>query len=202
MPKQTPSQTVGPWFSYGLTPEAYGRVGVATNVLTSDQTSGTRIRLSGQVLDGAGRPVPDALIEIWQANAAGRYAHPADSRDLVPADPAFHGFGRIATGAEGRFAFDTIKPGRVPGPKGSQSNEAQAPHISMIVFARGLLSHLHTRVYFADEAEANAQDPILALVEPARRGTLIAERQDGHGGPAYRLDIHLQGPSETVFFDA
>jgi protocatechuate 3,4-dioxygenase alpha subunit len=198
MPKQTPSQTVGPFFTYGLTPEPYGHRGIASNVLATDKTKGTRIRIEGTVFDGAGAPVTDAVVEIWQADAAGRYPHPADSRAEPKADDRFSGFGRVATDGSGRFSFDTIKPGRVPG----RGNSLQAPHIGLIVLARGMLNHVFSRLYFADEATANAEDPVLGTVDPARRGTLIAQRQPGSGTAVYRLDIRLQGPGETVFFDA
>jgi len=196
--KQTGSQTVGPFFSYALTPEAYGRTALCTNRLTTDQTQGDRIRVRGRVLDGEGNPVADALVEIWQANAAGRYAHGEDGRDDVPADPAFRGFGRAGTDANGAFEFETVKPGRVPG----RGNTLQAPHINVIVFARGMLSHAYTRLYFEDEAAANEEDAVLASIEAGRRPTLVARRQETGGGTVYGFDIVLQGDKETVFFDA
>ena len=190
--KQTPSQTVGPYFAYGLTPGQYGYPlsDLATGNLLDEDTEGKRIRLEGQVFDGAGAPVSDAMIEIWQADGQGRYAHPADGRG---ANVAFKGFGRFGTGteADSRFIFETIKPGSVDG--------EQAPHINLIVFMRGILSHAYTRVYFADEAAANEADPVLALVDPARRATLIAVACEV--GNVYRFDIHMQGEKETVFFD-
>lgn len=198
MPKQTPSQTVGPFFAYGLTPEGYGRRGIAGNLLVTPATLGERIRIEGRVLDGKGQPVNDALIEIWQANAAGRYRHAGDARDAVPLDPSFTGFGRTLTDASGAFRFDTIKPGRVPG----RGNALQAPHIGLIVLARGMPNHAYSRIYFSDEAQANGEDAVLAAVEPGRRKTLIAERRDEAGGGVYRFDIRLQGDDETVFFDA
>lgn len=192
--KQTPSQTVGPYFAYGLTPEQYGYplASIAGPTLTDAETEGQRIRIEGRVLDGEGAPVDDAMIEIWQADARGRYAHPADERS---SNAGFSGFGRVGTGTdpELRYVFETIKPGPV-GP-------GQAPHASLIVFARGLLSHAYTRVYFADEAEANAADPVLASVPAARRDTLIAAREERDGQVVYRFDIVLQGERETVFFD-
>jgi protocatechuate 3,4-dioxygenase, alpha subunit len=194
--KQTPSMTVGPWFSYGLTPEDYGRKGLATGTVAKSGIPGQRLHLSGRVLDGAGQPMPDAMLEIWQANAQGRYAHAADTRAAVPLDAGFSGFGRVSTNAEGGYAFATIKPGRVP----AGGNIMQAPHLNLTVFARGVLSHLYTRIYFSDEAAANGEDPILALVEPARRGTLVAQRATT--GDAYTLDIQMQGANETVFFEA
>jgi protocatechuate 3,4-dioxygenase alpha subunit len=181
----TPSQTVGPFFHSGLDcPDG------AT--LVSEHTLGTRVRIEGVVRDGAGDLVSDAVVEIWQANAAGRYLHPDDHRDL-PVDPAFDGFGRCATDDAGRFAFVTVKPGAVPGPNGS----TQAPHMLVSVLARGLLTRLVTRLYFDDEP-ANVSDPVLALVPQDRRATLIATRS---GDGLYRFDIVLQGERETVFFD-
>jgi protocatechuate 3,4-dioxygenase alpha subunit len=152
---------------------------------------GEAIDLRGRVLDGRGEAVPDAMLELWQANAAGRYASPVDRRDEVPLDPHFIGFGRAATGADGEFHFRTIRPGRVPGADGG----LQAPHIALSVFGRGLLKRLATRVYFADCAE-NAADPILMSVPPERRSTLIAQRR----GNDWWFDIVLQGTGETVFF--
>ncbi len=198
--KQTPSMTVGPWFSYGLTPEDYGRKGLATSVVAGPGVSGQRISLSGCVYDGAGKPVPDAMLEIWQANANGRYAHAADARAAVPLQSGFSGFGRVSTGPDGGYRFDTIKPGRVPASGLGRGNVMQAPHLNLTVFARGLLSHLFTRIYFSDEAAANGEDPVLSLVDTARRGTLIAQR--AATGNGCQLDIHLQGDNETVFFEA
>jgi protocatechuate 3,4-dioxygenase alpha subunit len=136
--------------------------------------------------------VPDAMIEIWQADGEGRYAHPADAR---ASNVRFAGFGRCGTGTdpENRFVFDTIKPGAL--------GDGQAPHLNVIVFMRGMLSHVYTRIYFADEAEANARDPILTSVDEARRHTLIAARETTPAGTVYRLDLRMQGPDETVFFD-
>jgi protocatechuate 3,4-dioxygenase, alpha subunit len=192
--KQTPSQTVGPFFAYGLTPEQYGYPfrSIAGSSLAGDDTPGERIQITGRVLDGDGAPVPDAMIELWQADGLGRYAHPADQRG---SNLRFKGFGRCGTGTdpEHRFVFDTIKPGRV--------GDGQAPHVNLIVFMRGMLTHVYTRIYFADEAEANAHDPVLAGVEEARRGTLIAARETTPAGVVYRLDLRMQGPDETVFFD-
>ena len=148
--------------------------------------------IAGRVHDGEGAPVPDAMIEIWQANAAGRYASVEDAREDVPLDGHFVGFGRAATDPEGVFRFRTIRPGRVPGP----GNSLQAPHIALSIFGRGLLTRLATRLYFAD-GDGNDVDPVLALVPQERRRTLIAERRpDG----TWWLDIHLKGPDETVFF--
>jgi protocatechuate 3,4-dioxygenase alpha subunit len=192
--KQTPSQTVGPFFAYGLTPEQYGYAfrSLAGPDLVEGDTPGERIRIIGRVLDGEGRPVPDAMVEIWQADGEGRYAHPADQRG---SNVRFKGFGRCGTGTdpEHRFAFETIKPGRV--------GDGQAPHVNVIVFMRGMLCHVYTRIYFDDEAEANARDPVLASVEEARRHTLVAVRDTAPGGTVYRFDLRMQGPEETVFFD-
>ena len=188
----TPSQTVGPYFAYGLTPNGkYAWNDAFSNNLVTPDTSGDRIRVEGVVYDGDGVPVPDCMLEIWQADAQGRFADPQDKRALPNA--SFKGFGRCGTGAKGEFAFDTIKPGAVPDPDG----EPQAPHILMAVFARGMLLQNHTRIYFDDEA-GNATDSVLALVPVDRRATLIAKR--GQGG-VYHFDIHLQGDDETVFFD-
>jgi protocatechuate 3,4-dioxygenase alpha subunit len=191
----TPSQTVGPFFAYGLTPngkypwnDAFG-----TNLVTAD-ASGERIRIEGKVYDGDGKPIPDSMIEIWQADAQGRYAHPADRRALPNA--SFKGFGRAGADQDGAFSFETIKPGPVPAPSGKM----QAPHILVAVFARGMLRQSYTRIYFADEA-GNAEDPILALVPKDRRDTLIAKRGEGTGKPVYTWDIRMQGEQETVFFE-
>jgi protocatechuate 3,4-dioxygenase, alpha subunit len=190
----TPSQTVGPFFAFSLTPRDYDwNEAIGNNLVTTD-ASGERIRIEGHVLDGDGQPVVDSMLEIWQADAAGRYAHPADKRALPNA--AFKGFGRTGTDKDGVFKFETIRPGPVPGPDGRM----QAPHIAVVLHSRGLLTHVFTRIYFADAAE-NATDPILALVPADRRGTLIASRSDRDGHPVYLFDIRLQGDGETVFFD-
>lgn len=183
----TPSQTVGPFFHYALPFEG-------GETLIGDATLGERIVIEGLLIDGSGAPITDAMVEIWQANAQGRYHHPEDTQDKQ-LDPAFHGFGRTPTGADGFYRFNTIKPGQAPGPGGA----LQAPHIAISIFARGVLKRLATRLYFGDEAAANAADPVLALVPPERRATLIAERAGD--APVYRLDIVLQGENETVFFD-
>jgi protocatechuate 3,4-dioxygenase alpha subunit len=190
----TPSQTVGPYFAYGLTPgNKYAWNDAFSNDLVTADASGDRIRVTGQVFDGDGALVPDAMLEIWQADAQGRFADPQDKRALPNA--AFKGFGRCGTSAKGEFVFDTIKPGSVPDPDG----KPQAPHILLAVFARGMLLHLYTRIYFDDETAGNAADPVLALVPAERRTTLIAKR--GASGAVYRFDLHLQGDNETVFFD-
>ena len=191
----TPSQTVGPFFKYGLTPGGkYDWNDAFTNNLVTPDASGERIRLEGRVFDGDGQPVPDAMLEVWQADAQGRFADPQDKRALPNA--AFRGFGRCGTDENGAYAFDTIKPGQVADPDG----KPQAPHILLAVFARGMLRHLYTRIYFGDEA-ANATDPVLAIVPPERRSTLIAARESGNGNALYRLDLRLQGDNETVFFE-
>jgi protocatechuate 3,4-dioxygenase alpha subunit len=192
---QTPSQTVGPYFAYGLTPEQYGypfRSLAGATVVSSD-AEGERIRLEGRVLDGAGEPINDALLEIWQADSQGRYAHPLDPRG---SNARCKGFGRVGTGTdpECRFLFETIKPGSVDG--------VQAPHLNVTLFMRGLLVHLFTRIYFSDEEEANRRDPVLNSVPADRRSTLIAQREETPAGVVYRFDIHMQGERETVFFDA
>jgi protocatechuate 3,4-dioxygenase, alpha subunit len=195
VPGITPSQTVGPFFKYGLTPNGQYDWNDAfdNNLVTADAT-GDRIRIEGRVYDGDGQPVPDAMLEIWQADAQGRFADPKDKRALPNAK--FRGFGRCGTDANGDYAFDTIKPGSVPDPDG----KPQAPHILLAIFARGMLMHLYSRIYLGGEA-ANAADPVLALVPADRRDTLIAERQPGNGNTVYRFDIRLQGDNETVFFD-
>jgi protocatechuate 3,4-dioxygenase alpha subunit len=181
----TPGQTVGPFFALGLDRPEWSD-------LTRRNPQGQRITIEGRVLDGDGAAVPDALIELWQANAAGRYDHTDDTQADKKIDPNFHGYGRVATDAEGKFKITTIKPGPVPG----RGNALQAPHINVAFFARGLLRQLHTRIYFAGEA-ANAGDPLLSAIdgEDARQ-SLIARR--GEGG-AYRFDIILQCAGETAF---
>lgn len=182
---QTPSQTVGPFFKNALL-----RTEFAT--LVNDRTRGERVVIEGFVLDGERAPVSDAMVETWQANAEGRYDHPADTQEKL-LDPNFYGFGRVATGEYGSFRLVTIKPGPVPGGHGT----LQAPHINVSIFARGLLKRLVTRIYFPEEP-LNASDPVLNAVPPARRPTLIARRD---GGAILRFDIILQGADETVFFD-
>lgn len=188
----TPSQTVGPFFHYALVP--FDTAGV----VAGEDTPGERIVIEGRVLDGAGAPVPDAMIETWQADADGRYDHPEDGRADERGPSGFKGAARVPTDRDGAFRVVTIKPGRVPG----RGNALQAPHILVSVLGRGLLKRLATRLYFADEAEANEEDAILALVPEERRATLVA-RADGTAaeGRRYRFDIHLQGDAETVFFD-
>ncbi len=185
---QTPSQTVGPFFHDGLVREG-------ENVLSRPDAEG-RIRIEGVVLDGDRNPIEDALIEIWQANGHGRYRHPSDVRD-VPLVDGFTGFGRTPTDpATGGYWFETVKPGPVPDAEG----EMQAPHISVIVSARGMLKHSFTRIYFADD-DAIASDPVLATVPEARRSTLLATPAAGGSVRTYRFDIRFGGSDETVFFD-
>jgi protocatechuate 3,4-dioxygenase alpha subunit len=187
--KQTPSQTVGPFYTLGLTVKPM-------NILAKETTQGEHIRIEGQVFDGDGQTVPDALIEIWQANAYGRYNHPDDKQEK-PLDPSFMGWGRSGTDKKGAYFFETIKPGAVPG----SADSVQAPHIDVTVFARGMLVHAFTRIYFGGEP-ANETDPVLSSIKnKARRRTLIAGREDREGKPLYRFDIRLQGENETVFFD-
>ena len=183
----TPGQTVGPFFALGLDRPEWAD-------LARHNPTGQRITIEGRVLDGDGAPVPDAMIELWQANAAGRYDHVEDEQAEKAVDANFHGYGRVATDAQGRFKITTIKPGPVPG----RGNTLQAPHINVAFFARGLLRQLHTRIYFADEP-SNTNDPLLAAIEDgAVRGTLIARKSsDG----AYQFDFVLQGANETAFLD-
>ena len=178
----TPSQTVGPFFAIGLTwPDG-------ADIVPEDEPD--RITIHGTVLDGTGAPIPDAVVEFWQADPQGRYPHPDDPRG---SETTFRGFGRCGTDDVGQYAMHTVKPGPVPGPNGTM----QAPHIAVSVFARGLLARVCTRIYFPEEEAANAADPVLSsLPEGAASDTLIAARsEDG-----YRFDIHLQGEHETVFF--
>jgi protocatechuate 3,4-dioxygenase, alpha subunit len=183
----TTSQTVGPFFKIGLQ-------WLNCDNLVGEGVSGERVTIQGRVFDGDGVPVPDAILEIWQANAHGRYDHPEDTQNK-PLEPAFKGYGRMPMTAEGVFRFATIKPGPVPGPNGKE----QAPHLVISVFMRGVLRRLVTRMYFPDDAR-NAGDPILDLVEPARRSSLIAKKTAGAPG-TLEWNVVLQGAEETVFFD-
>ncbi len=186
----TPSQTIGPFFAFSLTPADYTFSALVGPRLADDGVPGTKIILEGRVIDGDGAAVIDAMVEIWQADHAGQYAAANQSNHN------FSGFGRSETRQDGKYHFDTIKPGKVSGKTGS----VNAPHVSIGIFARGITKRLHTRIYFDDESDANAIDPVLALVPEARRSTLIAKKQAGSN--LYRLDIYLQGENETVFFDA
>lgn len=186
----TPSQTVGPFFHLGLDRPEWAD-------LTRNNPAGEKIEIEGRVLDGDGAPVPDAMIELWQANAAGRYNHAEDRQDDKALDPHFRGFGRVATDGEGRFRVVTIKPGPVPG----RGNALQAPHINVAVFARGMLIHLYTRIYFADDPR-NAADPLLSSIENAAvRATLLARPAGAGSPPVWHFDIVLQGEHETAFLD-
>ena len=192
----TPSQTIGPFAAPCLTPNEKGKQNydwqqlINGNLVTADAV-GERIRLEGRMVDKEGVAIDGILFEIWQADGQGRYAHPRDPRRT---NSSFKGFGRIESDLAGNFVFDTVKPGRVPGPNGAQ----QAPHLVVAIHMRGILQHLFTRVYFSDEA-SNAEDPILKLVPADRRDTLIA-RRDGSSA-TYRIQFQIQGDGETVFFD-
>jgi protocatechuate 3,4-dioxygenase alpha subunit len=201
--RETPSQTAGPYVHIGLAPQQAGFEIFENNfgnVLAGPKTRGQRITIEGRVIDGTGTPLRDVLVEIWQANAEGRYRHPADTHTSKPVDEQFRGWGR--TGADfktGVYTFETIKPGPVVGRHGYKP---MAPHISFWIVARGINIGLSTRMYFSDEAAANAADPVLNLIEQeVRRSTLIAERSTRDGKVVYTFDIRLQGENETVFFD-
>jgi len=185
--RATTSQTVGPFFSIGLE-----RLNCAE--LAGPGVAGERVTIEGRVVDADGVGVPDAIVELWQANSYGKYEHPDDQQDK-PVEAGFRGYGRIPTDEDGKFRFTTIKPGAVPGPDG----KLQAPHIAVSVFMRGLLRRLVTRIYFPDEP-GNAGDFALSLVEVERHGTLIARKTRGTDG-LLKWDVIMQGPGETVFFD-
>ncbi|MDE1930878.1 MAG: protocatechuate 3,4-dioxygenase subunit alpha [Alphaproteobacteria bacterium] len=187
----TATQTAGPFFHFGLLRPEW------TDLTGGGKAKGDKIVLEGRVTDGDGAPLPDAIVEIWHANAAGKYDHPDDAQDK-PLDPHFRGFGRAFTDKDGIYRFTTVKPGAVPG----RGNALQAPHIAMSIAARGLLHHLFTRVYFAGES-LNASDPVLTSIEDAaRQKTLIATANGkAAGGTVWRFDVALQGKGETVFFD-
>lgn len=196
--KESASQTAGPYVHIGCTPNFTGIHGVfetdlGSGPLVNDKTKGERITVRGRVIDGSGTPLRDALIEIWQADADGFYQSPSETRGT--ADPNFLGWARCPGDmATGEYVFETIKPGRVP----FRDGRLMAPHITFWIVARGINIGLHTRMYFGDEAEANAEDPVLARIEhKVRVPTLIAERE----GNTYTFDIYLQGDNETVFFD-
>ncbi|MDZ7877158.1 MAG: protocatechuate 3,4-dioxygenase subunit alpha [Saprospiraceae bacterium] len=204
--KQTPSQTVGPFFAYSLTAEQYGYdfnsiindsladfsfEKRAKNALNTEGGQNVApIYITGKIIDGAGNSVPDAIIELWQADEHGQYR----TTPIQGKNDGFTGFGRLGTGtnAAHRFTFKTVKPASVNG---------DAPHVNVIIFMRGLLLHVHTRLYFSDEMSANAQDSLLSSVEAERRDTLIAHKIDVDGTTFYEFNIHLQGEKETVFFD-
>lgn len=189
--RQTPSQTVGPFFAYSLTAKQYGYDynSIVDGSLLSDDTEGERIYIKGSVFDGSGNTVSDAVIELWQADANGNYV--TQYPNIPISEIPFKGFGRLGTGTNTghTFAFKTVKPGIVNG---------QAPHINVMLFMRGSLHVLYTRIYFSDES--NDKDPLLNSVDAARRQTLIAQRKEINGSITYHFDIHIQGENETVFF--
>lgn len=194
--RATTWQTVGPFFKIGL-------AWLYKDNLADAGVPGEHIEITGRVLDGDGNTVPDAVLELWQANSQGKYAHPEDEQNK-PLDAGFSGFGRVATDDQGRFRFTTVKPGQVPAPALSEQNKiasAQllAPHINVSICTRGLLRRLVTRIYFPEEA-ANATDFALLQVDPSRRATLIAKRC-ADSSSQFEWDIVLQGCNETVFFD-
>jgi len=202
--QETASQTAGPYVHIGLIPHQAGFdifEKPFSNVLTTPETVGERIIIEGRVFDGTGAPCKDILLEIWQANAVGRYNHPADPQTDKPIDPSFRGWGRAGTDfTTGLFRFDTIKPGPVIGRSG---HRMMAPHINVWIAARGINTGLQTRIYFADETDANAADPVLRIIDPPqRRDTLMARREMRADLVVYVFDIRLQGDGETVFFDA
>jgi protocatechuate 3,4-dioxygenase, alpha subunit len=199
--KETASQTAGPYVHIGLAPKQAGFdifENNFSNLLAGPKTKGERIRIEGRVFDGSGTPLRDVLLEIWQANAAGKYNHPAD-RQSKAIDKTFRGWGRACSDfATGVYTFNTIKPGVVAG----RNKRPMAPHVNFWIVARGINIGLSTRMYFSDEAAANAKDPVLNLIEwETRRSTLVAKREVRKGQVLYRFDIQLQGPDETVFFD-
>lgn len=185
--KATSSQTVGPFFRIGLN-------WLYSDHLAGEIATGQKIEVSGKILDADGNPIPDAILELWQANAEGKYAHPEDTQEK-PIVPQFQGFGRVSTEENGAFHFTTIKPGRVPGPSG----RLQAPHIVVSIFMRGLLRRLVTRIYFPDDP-SHREDFALTQVEPSRRHTLIAQKSPAN--PSQLIwNVYMRGPNETVFFD-
>jgi protocatechuate 3,4-dioxygenase alpha subunit len=189
--RETPSQTVGPFFAYGLTAVqyAYDYTSIADDQLIDQATDGNRIIITGCVYDGQGNAIPDAMIELWQVDGSGKYRTAPLEKDRE----SFVGFGRLGTGTQpgNQFRFTTVKPGALNG---------QSPHINVILFMRGSLLHLYTRIYFDDE-RSNEEDPLLNSVPPERRYTLIAKSSSAKGITEYRFDIHMQGEKETVFFD-
>jgi len=197
--KETPSQTAGPYVHIGLVPVAAGFDIYGEELgrdIAGPEAGGERIRVEGTVTDGTGSPVRDAVLEMWQANANGVYAHPEHPGEV---EPGFRGWGRAITDFEtGEWGFDTVKPG----PVADHDGRMMAPHINLWIVARGINVGLNTRLYFSDEAEANAADPVMRLIEwEIRRDTLVARRHDDKGCITYRFDIRLQGEGETVFFD-
>lgn len=195
--KETPSQTAGPYVHIGMTPNLYDIGGVIPEdpglQVVSEGVKGERITVRGRVIDGGGNPVFDCVVEIWQADANGIYNSPAEHRAGV--DPNFSGWGRQAAGTNGEFSFETVKPGPVPAPGGG----SMAPHITFWIVARGINIGLMTRMYFSDEQDANAKDPVLAKARMiGRENTMIGKRD----GDTITFDIYLQGDNETVFLDA
>ena len=197
--RETPSQTAGPYVHIGLAPGAAGFDIYDTELgwdIAGPNAKGERIRVEGLVIDGTGSPIKDVMLEAWQANAAGHYAHPEGGGAV---EEGFRGWGRVITDFEsGDWGFDTVKPGAVT----DKSGKVHAPHINLWIVARGINLGLNTRVYFEDETAANAADPVLNMIEwENRRPTLIAKRTEKDGNPVYRFDIRIQGEGETVFFD-
>ncbi|MBW4985428.1 protocatechuate 3,4-dioxygenase subunit alpha [Mameliella sp. CS4] len=197
--KETPSQTAGPYVHIGLAPGAAGFDIYERELgwdIAGPNAEGERIRVEGLVIDGTGSPIKDVLLEAWQANSKGIYAHPEGGGAV---EEGFRGWGRVITDFDtGEWGFDTVKPGKTPGRNG----RIQAPHINLWVVARGINLGLNTRIYFDDEAEANAEDPVMNIIEwERRRATLLAKRSEKDGKTVYRFDIQLQGQDETVFFD-
>jgi protocatechuate 3,4-dioxygenase alpha subunit len=197
--RETASQTAGPYVHIGLAPGAAGFDIYKQELgwdIAGPNAKGERIRVEGRVIDGMGAPIKDVLLEVWQANADGNYAHPEGGG---PVEEGFRGWGRVITDFDtGEWGFDTVKPGRTRG----RNVGMQAPHLNLWIVARGINIGLNTRMYFADEAEANAEDPVLNLIEwEHRRATLVATRTERNGTTVYRFDIKLQGEDETVFFD-
>ena len=197
--KESPSQTAGPYVHIGLAPGAAGFDIYKRELgwdIAGPNAKGERIRVEGVVIDGTGSPIKDVLIEAWQANADGHYAHPEGGG---PVEDGFRGWGRVITDFDtGEWGFDTVKPGPVMGRNG----RPMAPHITLWIVARGINIGLNTRLYFSDEAAANADDPVINLIEwERRRQTLIARRTERDGKVVYRFDIRVQGEDETVFFD-
>lgn len=197
--KETPSQTTGPYVHIGLAPGAAGFDIYSQELgwdIAGSNAKGERIRVEGLVIDGTGSPIKDVMLEAWQANADGVYAHPEHPGAV---EDGFHGWGRVITDFEtGEWGFETIKPGRVMGRDGKM----MAPHINLWIVARGISIGLNTRLYFDDEVEANTEDPVIGLIEwERRRKTLLARRMERDGKPVYRFDIRIQGEDETVFFD-
>ena len=190
--RQTPSQTIGPFFAHGLTPEQYRYrfTSIAHPIIAGASATGEQILITGKVYDGAGNAVNDAMLEFWQCDAEGNYAE----KEQNPDEKGFRGFGRVGTGTREDLSFEvnTIKPGSIDG---------QAPHINVIIFMRGALNHQYTRIYFSDEAALNETDRTLSLVPASRKQTLIAHRTEEQGRIIYTFDVQMQGEKETVFFD-